>query len=258
MSKTPTNVAYMRGNGDSCPSNKCEPKQRESGMAYWLKLIWQCLQSPDTAVFESRKVTPDCRPIVYHVRTSKDGTVCATTFAINPETSELELYEGPCEKEQIAVNVAVAEGQPDVCVLTRQFDCEFMGKDGPLKITNASLLAALEGALINGCYEIDPAFVCLNKIDFLLMAKHDEVEGGHTSWTADACITDLETGKTKDIEPGGGSCLSIQPGYDLHQFCIDVAHGSVVEICGEVSIRIDKATGEPIAKPVAKPTLLDA
>jgi hypothetical protein len=254
----PTNVSSI-GGGKHCKGNKsetCAPK--EGGMVYWLKCIWECLSQPSVSVFESRKVTPDCRPIVYIARIGKDGTVCFDTFAINPETSQPELYEGPCEKEQLSVNVDLAPGEQDVCVVTRPFDCEFFASDGPVKITNASLLDSISGALIGGTYAINPATVCLNKIDFILMARHDESEGGGTSWTSDATITDIETGKTKDVETGGGSCLSVPAGYDLHQFCIDVCHGSVVEICGEVSVRVDKATCEAIPKPAAKINLLDA
>ena len=133
---------------------------------------------------------------------------------------------------------------------TRQFTCELPADGADLTITNASVLAALAGATLqpSGSPADDAATVYLNDFELVLTNVNDEAAGGFVATTCQAVATDVETGKTKDIEPGGNYAFNSRPGVDVPEFSVLLTTGSNAVVCGEVSIRINKSA-EVVPKP---------
>jgi hypothetical protein len=141
----------------------------------------------------------------------------------------------------------------DTVVLTRSFTCEVAAIDDLIKIDNAYVFQQLAGAQIAGCFPADDvATVTLHDFEATLTNLGDETcdNGGFVSTSCQAIAIDAETGKKKDIEPGGSIAYSNEPGYTIPAFCIELAQGSVMQLCGDVSIVVDKKTNQPVDIPV--------
>lgn len=127
----------------------------------------------------------------------------------------------------------------------RPFTCEIPAPvgGGAVIVTNADLIAALAGATFNpsNLPADDAATVYLHRMEAVLTNVNDEAAGGFIATGCQAVATDVQTGKTKDIEPGGNYEFTVKPGQDVPAFSIEIAEGSNMVFCGEVSIRLDKA-----------------
>ena len=167
-------------------------------------------------------------------------------------------YDAAAKDFVEVVPMAVSVIQPktaETIVLTRSFTCEVAAIDGPVKIDNAYVFAQLAGAQIAGCYPADdPLTVTLHEFEATLAGLRDETSEGFTSTSCQAVSTDLETGKKKDIEPGGSISYENAAGYSIPEFCIEVEQGSVVQLCGMVSVLVNKKTNEAVAIPINETT----
>jgi len=131
---------------------------------------------------------------------------------------------------------------------TRPFVCEFPADGADVTVTAADVIATLAGATFpSGSPADDAASVHLHDITMTLAYLGDEADGDFVSTTCDATVTDDDTGKITNLEPGGDYSLTQAPGNSVPEFTLVVADGSNVKICGNVSIKLDKS-GEVIAK----------
>lgn len=132
----------------------------------------------------------------------------------------------------------VGKNDPDQNLCKRPFVCEFPADGADATIDNASVIAALSGALFPGTTlpADDAASVYLHDFSATLTHQGDEAEGGFIATSCQAVATDVETGKTKDLEPGGDYPLSVDPGQDVPPFSIVVTDGSNLVVCGSVSV----------------------
>lgn len=145
----------------------------------------------------------------------------------------------------------IAQKPAETVVLTRSFTCEVAAIDGPVKVDNAYVFAQLAGAQIAGCFPADdPATVTLHEFEATLAGLGDETAEGFESTSCQAVATDQETGKKKDIEPGGSIAYENAAGYTVPQFCVELEQGSVLQLCGKVSVVINSKTNQPEPIPV--------
>lgn len=164
--------------------------------------------------------------------------LCNQCVAFNPLT---KCYE-EIEMGLVGQNVPNAND-----VLTRQYDCEFIGPD---PIDAAALMASIAGGTFdNGMAVDDPATVYIHAVKPTLAHLGDELADGTVSTTCDANVTDVDTGKVVNLEPGGtAGAFEQSPGTDVQPFLIEPADGSVVRVCFCVSVKLNKA-GEAVPKP---------
>lgn len=115
----------------------------------------------------------------------------------------------------------------------RPFVCEIFGGEDGVTVSNNSIFADNAAATfpLSG-QPVDPAYSQLCSVEIALARIGDEAEGGDVSTTCDAVVTDVETGKTKNMEPGGNYFLEVPMGQSVPQFSVDVAPGSIVVVCG--------------------------
>lgn len=139
--------------------------------------------------------------------------------------------------------------------LARPFVCEVSAPvgGGDVTMTRADILTALSGATFSGTglSATDPSYACVSSYDISLVNLGDESESGVTT-TCQAVVTDTQTGKTKDMEPGGNYSQSVDVGRAAPDFSLVIAEGSGVVICGGITATLDKR-GNPITKPDAPP-----
>lgn len=156
--------------------------------------------------------------------------------------------------EVIPQAVSLIQPKPaETITLTRSFTCEIAAIDGSIKIDNAYVFEQLAGAQIAGCYAADdPMTVTLHEFEATLAGLGDQTTDGFEATSCQAVSTDLETGKSKDIEPSGSIAYENAPGYSVPQFCVELSTGSVMQLCGQVSIVIDKKTNQPVPVPVTE------
>jgi hypothetical protein len=132
----------------------------------------------------------------------------------------------------------------------RPFTCEIPAVDGEVIVTPASIAATLGTAtFVDTGLPIDLAYACLSQVEVVLTDLGDEAEGGFVTTACQAVATDTETGKTKDIEPGGNYELEVGLGSSVPDFSVAVTAGSNVVVCGVWSMCIGK-DGEPVMKDV--------
>ena len=185
-------------------------------------------------------------PLVGNVVLQEGDTYCqqvyiipkdCTFVAFNPIT--LSFQEINTMSTKIGLNTTAFGYE------TRDFTCEIPAPvgSGPVIVTNASLIASLAGGTFDpsGLPTDDAATVYLHSMEGVLANLNDEAAGGFVSTTCQAVGTDVETGKAKDIEPGGNYEFSTNPGSDVPDFSIEIAEGSNMVFCGEVSIKLDKS-----------------
>lgn len=132
---------------------------------------------------------------------------------------------------------------------SRPFTCEVHAPiaDGPVTIDMAYIIATMAGALFQPSgIAIDATNAYLSSYDAVLANVNDESDAG-LSTTCQALATDVETGKTKDLEPGGSYAATVPDGRDVPAFSIEVAAGSTVVVCGNLTNRINKS-GEVVPK----------
>ena len=116
---------------------------------------------------------------------------------------------------------------------TRPFVCEIFGGDNGVTITNSTLFADNADATFSLSNQpVDAAYSQLCSVEIGLAGLSDETADGEVSTTCDATVVDIETGKTKNLEPGGNYLLDVPMGQSVPQFSLDVAPGTVVVICG--------------------------
>lgn len=185
-------------------------------------------------------------PLIGNVVLTEGDTYCQQVY-INPEDCTLAAFNPLTNKLEEICTMSTKIGLNTTAFgnESRQFTCEIPAPvgGGPVVVTNADLVAALAGALFapSGLPADDPATVYLHSMEGVLTGLNDEAAGGFISTTCQAVGTDVETGKTKDIEPGGNYELTTRPGNDIPAFSIEIAEGSNMVFCGEVSIKLDKS-----------------
>lgn len=131
---------------------------------------------------------------------------------------------------------------------TRPFICEIPAIDGNVTVDLAALIAANEGAtFVDSGLPIDAAYACLSQVEIALTDLGDEAADGFVTTACQAVATDIETGKTKDIEPGGNYELVVACGKSVPAFEVAVTAGSNVVVCGIWTMNIGK-DGEPVPK----------
>jgi len=134
---------------------------------------------------------------------------------------------------------------------TRPFVCEFPADGADVTVTAADVIATLAGATFpSGAAADDAASVYLHDVTMTLAHLGDEADGDFVSTTCDAMVTDDDTSKVTNLEPGGDYPLTQEPGNDVPAFTLVVAEGSNVKVCGTVSVKLDKS-GEVVPKPEA-------
>lgn len=131
---------------------------------------------------------------------------------------------------------------------TRPFICELPADGADIEVTPASLAAALADAtFVDSGLPIDPAYACLSQVDIALTDLGDEAADGFVTTACQAVATDVETGKTKDIEPGGNYELEVACGKSVPDFSVTVTAGSNVVVCGVWTMSLGK-DGQPVPK----------
>ena len=131
---------------------------------------------------------------------------------------------------------------------TRPFICEIPAVDADVTVDLAALIAANAGAtFVDTGLPIDAAYACLSHVDIALTDLGDEAADGFVTTACQAVATDTETGKTKDIEPGGNYELEVACGKSVPDFSVLVTAGSNVVVCGVFTMNIGK-DGQPIPK----------
>lgn len=115
----------------------------------------------------------------------------------------------------------------------RPFVCEFFGGEDGITVTNATLFEDNADATFSLSNQpVDPAYSQLCSVEIALAGLGDETADGDVSTSCDAEVTDIETGKIKNLEPGGNYLLEVPMGQAVPQFRLDVPAGTVVVICG--------------------------
>jgi hypothetical protein len=124
----------------------------------------------------------------------------------------------------------------------RPFICEFFGGEDGLKITKADLFADNAAATFPLSNQlVDPAYAKLCQVEAVLATIGDETIDGNAT-TCQATGTDIETGKTKDLEPGGNYAFEVPLNSEVPDFEICIEPGSVVVICGMFCAAINAKT----------------
>ena len=123
----------------------------------------------------------------------------------------------------------------------RPFICEYFGGEGGLTISAQTLFednAQATFPLSNA--PVDPTYSQLCSVEVALAGLDDETANGDKSTTCDATVTDIQTGKSKNLEPGGNYVFEVPMGQSVPVFSIDVAPGSVVLVCGMFCSQVNK------------------
>ncbi len=167
-----------------------------------------------------------------------------TYWAFNPSTYSFEELNQMSTKVGHNANAFSHESRP--------FTCEIHAPTGggDVTVTNASILAAIAGATFqpSASDASDATISYLNEYELVLAHLNDEDAAGNVSTTCNAQVTDVETGKVKDLEPGGNYAAKLPLGRDVPGFSALVSEGSTVIVCGVVSNRINKS-GAVVPKP---------
>ena len=124
---------------------------------------------------------------------------------------------------------------------TRPFVCEIYGGEDGVTITNKSLFsdhAAATFPISGANIDVNTSQLC--SVEIALAGLGDETADGDVSTACDAEVTDIETGKTKNLEPGGNYSLEVEMGQSVPEFSVKVAPGAVVVVCGVFCSQVDK------------------
>lgn len=175
-----------------------------------------------------------------------EGPLCGLPIFFQPKLGECVIFnpETKCY-EPIDMSTKIGANLFAFTVEERPFTCEIPAPvgGGNVTVTNADIIASLAGATFmpSGLPADDAANVYLSDIEGVLTMVNDEAEGGFVASTCQAVATDVQTGKTKDIEPGGNYAAAVRPGYDVPEFSVEIEEGSNMVFCGKVTQRIDKS-----------------
>lgn len=193
-----------------------------------------CVKTECVYINEDDPTDPFCGSAIWECASNP-----GVPYVFNPETFLTEIVDMS----------KVGKNPSENAVCTRPFVCEFPADGADVTLTEADIVASLAGALFPGTTlpADDAATVHLHEMTATLTHQGDEAEGGFVATNCQAVATDTETGKTKDLEPGGDFPLQVEPGVSVPPFSIVVTDGSNLVVCGSVSVQKAK-DGTAIAK----------